>query len=84
MACVLSASAFSFNAFSQDSKFCADPIKTICTDTKDQRNEREIYINKLKSEISNEAYKNAAPKIVEMEQQNRNFSRYMSPKFLCS
>ena len=81
MACVLSASAFSFNAFSQDSKFCADPIKTICTDTKDQRNEREIYINKLKSEISNEAHKNAAPKIVEMEQQNRGPFKFFKRMF---
>lgn len=82
MACVLSASAFSFNAFSQDSKFCADPIKTICTDTKDQRNEREIYINKLKSEISNEAHKNAAPKIVEMEQQNRGMQHLKTRNFV--
>lgn len=71
LACVLSASAFSFNAFSQDSKVCADPLKTICTDTKVQRAEREVYINGLKKEIATEADRNAAPRIAEMKNKYR-------------
>ncbi len=69
LACVLSASAFSFNAFSQESKVCADPLKTICTDTVAQRAQRDVYINGLKKEIATEAEKNAAPRIAEMKKQ---------------
>lgn len=81
LACVLSASAFSFNAFSQESSVCMDPIKTICTDTQDQRAARKVYINKLKNEISKEASKNAAPKIVELENQNRGPLKFFKRMF---
>ena len=78
---VVSASAFSFNAFSQEEQFCNNPLKTICVDTKDQRKERDSYITKLKEEIANEAEKNAAPKISEMEQQNRGPLRIFKRMF---
>lgn len=67
LACALTAASFSFNAFSQDSAVCADPIKTICTDTQAQRAQRDVYVEKLKAEIATEANKNAAPRIAEMK-----------------
>lgn len=67
LACALTAASFSFNAFSQDSAVCADPLQKICKDTEVLRAQRDVYINKLKSEIAAEATANAAPKIEEMK-----------------
>lgn len=72
-ACILSASTFSFSAFSQNSKFCSDPIKTICIDTKTQIDARKLYIDKLKNEIAQEANKNSAPKIDKLEKPNSDY-----------
>lgn len=67
LACALTAATFSFNAFSQDSAVCNDPLQKICKDTEGLRAQREVYINKLKGEIASEADKNAAPKIEAMK-----------------
>jgi hypothetical protein len=67
LACALTAATFSFNAFSQDSAVCTDPLQKICKDTEGLRAQREVYINKLKGEIAAEANKNAAPKIEAMK-----------------
>ena len=37
LACVLSVSAFTHNAYSQESKICSNALQTICTDTKVER-----------------------------------------------
>ena len=34
IACVLSMYAISFSVMSEESKFCTNPMKTICVDTK--------------------------------------------------
>lgn len=75
LACALTAATFSFNAFSQESAVCADPMKRICMDTQVQRDQREVYIEGLKKEIAVEAEKNAAPRISEMKK------RYSSPLY---
>ena len=68
--CILSASTISYSAFSLESKFCANPLETICTDTKTQIEVRKTYIDNLKQEIAIEANKNAAPKINKLEKPN--------------
>ena len=74
LACVLTAATtFSANVFSQDSSVCADPLKTICTNTQDQRKQRDVYIEGLKSEIAKEANINAAPRIEEMKKKVSKF-----------
>lgn len=65
--CALSAFTLSSYVYSQESKVCANPLKTICTDTKDQRDQRSLYIKNLKTEISTEAQQNAVPRIAEMK-----------------
>lgn len=67
LACVLSAATFSFSAFAEESSVCADPLKKICQDTLVERAQRNVYINKLKGEISAEANAKAAPRIEEMK-----------------
>ena len=67
LACALTAAAFSFSVFSQESTVCADPLKKICTETQAQRAQRDIYINKLKGEIAAEASKASGPRIEEMK-----------------
>jgi predicted RNA-binding protein YlxR (DUF448 family) len=67
LACALTAASFSFNAFSQDSAVCADPLKKICLDTTTQRAQRDVYVKNLQDEIAKEAAKNAAPRIEEMK-----------------
>lgn len=46
---------------------CDNPLQNICTETKTQRAERDIEIQKLKQEINSEASKNAASRIDEMK-----------------
>jgi hypothetical protein len=70
LACTFAMASMSFTAFSQETSLvCADPLKKICLDTKAQRAQREVYINKLKSEIAVEAAKKAAPRIEAMKKE---------------
>ena len=55
------------------SSVCSDPLDRICKSTADQRLERDKYVQKLKQEISNEANKNAAPRIAEMKKKISGF-----------
>ena len=73
LACALTAATFSFNAFSQDSAVCADPLQKICKDTEGLRAQREVYISNLKKEIAADAEKNAAPKIEAMKKKISKF-----------
>lgn len=54
-------------AMAATSSVCTDPLQRICKDTEAQRKEREVYVTKLKKEISDEATKNAAPLIAQMK-----------------
>lgn len=65
-ACALTAT-LSYSAFSQESSVCADPLKRVCTETKARRDQRDVYIEKLKGEIAAEAQKAAEPRIEEMK-----------------
>jgi hypothetical protein len=67
LACMLSTAAFSFSAMSSESSICTDPLKKVCTDTINIRAQRDLYVAKLKQEISVEANKNAAPRIENMK-----------------
>lgn len=69
VACALTVAAFSFSAFSQESSVCADPLQKICKDTVIQRAQRDVYINKIKKEISDEANQNSAPRIEQMKKE---------------
>ena len=55
--------------FSSESKFCANPFKTICSDTKLQMTSTNDSIKRLKDQIYKEAVKNAKPKIDKLEKQ---------------
>lgn len=57
----------SFATYAQDSSVCSDPLQRICKDTELQRAQRNIYVNRLKSEIAKEASVRAAPRIEEMK-----------------
>ena len=63
LACTLSVSAFSFNAFSLESKFCSNPLKTICKDTKAESDKTNKVLTRLRNEIYDEAIKNAKPAV---------------------
>ena len=76
-ACILAASTISYSAFSLESKFCTNPLKTICTDTKTQIEARKTYIDNLKQEINIEANINAAPKINKLEKPNSDYLQIM-------
>lgn len=73
IACALSTAAFSFSAMASESSICSDPIKKVCTDTVGLRAQRDLYVNRLKQEISAEANKNAAPRIEEMKKKISKF-----------
>lgn len=60
-------SSVSFNAIAAEDNICSNPLKTVCTDTKEQRNQLNLYITNLKKEISEEASKNEIPRIAEMK-----------------
>ena len=79
--CILLASAFSFSSYSQESKFCANPLKTICIDTKKQIDARKTYIENLKIEIATEANRNAALKIEKLEKPNSDYSQISRYEF---
>lgn len=70
LACAISASAFSFNVFSKESKLCTNSLKAVCEDTKTQRDLRETYINDIKKNIAKEAQKKANPRIADMVKNN--------------
>jgi hypothetical protein len=55
------------NAVKAETSICEEPITKICTQTKDQRDAREVVVKKMKQEIADEANKNAAPRIAEMK-----------------
>lgn len=63
----LSTASFSLSA--AETSICSDPLKRICTETTTQRAERDKYVKALKTEISLEAEKNAAPRIEQMKKQ---------------
>jgi hypothetical protein len=46
---------------------CSNPLKTICTDTIIQRQERKAFVTNLKKVISEEALINAVPRIEKMK-----------------
>lgn len=73
VACALTAAAFSFSAFSQESSVCSDPLQKICKDTVIQRAQRDVFINKIKKEIADEANVNAAPRIEQMKKEISKF-----------
>ncbi len=77
--CILS--ALSFSAFSQESKFCANPLKSICIDTKKQIDIRKTRIENLKKEIATEAEKNAEPKIKRLEKPNNDDAQITEYEF---
>ncbi len=61
-------STISFSAMAASGNtICSDPIQRICKDTLIQQKEREVFVSKLKSEISQEANAKAAPRIEEMK-----------------
>ncbi|MFA6236875.1 MAG: hypothetical protein WC635_06060 [Bacteriovorax sp.] len=68
-ACTLAVlSTVSFEALAASgASVCSDPIQRICKDTVDQRKEHEIYVAKLKSEISEDARLRSTPRIEEMK-----------------
>ena len=57
------------NAFSQDSLMCANPIKTICRDTKVQKSLMTNSVKSLKYEILKEAYENIKPIYSKLDKQ---------------
>lgn len=57
----------SVGAMASSDSICSNPLQRICEDTKIQRKEREVYVSKLKKEISDEASRNATPRINEMK-----------------
>ena len=59
-----------YNAYSNDSKICTNPLKTICSDTKVQITSTNDSIKILKNQIYNEATKNAKPKIDKLEKRD--------------
>ena len=61
MATVVSTCAFSFSVFSQESKFCKDPIKSVCIDTDAQVKARNTYIDEIKKETLDQATIAAEP-----------------------
>ena len=73
LACMLTTAAFSFSAMSSENSICTDPIAKVCKETAGVRAQRDIYVNKLKQEISDEASRNAAPRIEEMKKQISKF-----------
>lgn len=60
---------FSFSAFSQDSQFCSQPLKTVCKNSKLHNGLTSQSIKRLKDQIYKEAIKNAKPKIAKLEKQ---------------
>lgn len=61
-------STVSFSAMAASgASVCSDPLQRICKDTLAQRKEREVYVSKLKNEISQEASLKSAPRIDEMK-----------------
>lgn len=68
-ACTLATlSTLSFSAVAASgSTVCNDPLQRICKDTLVQRKERDVYVKKLKSEISAEATTKSAPRIEVMK-----------------
>ena len=75
----------SLNAISQEPRFCVDPIKTICKDTKVKKAKDDEVLNKLKAEILKEANKNIGPALSNLDKlytddwhtKNRDILRYM-------
>lgn len=67
LACSLSATLLSFNAFAQDASVCSNPLQKVCVDTAPQRVQRAAYIKRLKEEIAAEAKIAAAPRIEAMK-----------------
>lgn len=62
-------STVSSSAFAQNTSICTDPLQRICKETEGQRAQREKYVKALKTEISIEAEKNAAPRIEQMKKE---------------
>ena len=67
--CLVFTFFFGASAFSEESKFCTNPLKTICVDTKIETTKLNDSIKHLKDQIFNEAVKNAKPKIDKLEKQ---------------
>lgn len=66
VACALSSSLFALDA-KAEADICSDPIQKVCISTTPLRMLREMTLNRMKSEISDEARRNASPKIEEMK-----------------
>lgn len=58
-----------FSAYAQNTAVCSDPLQRICKETEAQRAQRDKFVKALKTEISIEAEKNAAPRIEQMKKQ---------------
>ncbi len=64
----------SFSAYSQStSSVCDNPLQRICDDTVIQKLQRKVYVDKLKSEISQEASSKSAPRIEDMKKKIPKF-----------
>jgi len=63
----------SMNVFAQSTSICDNPIQRVCKETQAQRAQRDIYVNKLKKEISDEATSKSTPRIEEMKKKVSKF-----------
>ena len=81
LACVLSVSAFTHNAYSQESKICSNALQTICTDTKVERAANQKNIEAIKKEISEVASAAAAPRIEVMKNENKGIRKFLKRLF---
>lgn len=71
---VATLSTLSFTAMSATgATVCSDPLQVICKDTLAQRKERDVYVSKLKSEISAEASLKSGPRIEEMKKKIKSY-----------
>lgn len=74
---------FSTMSFAESSSVCADPLKKICTDTILQRAQRDVFVNKLKSEIRAGAKVRSDVRIAEMKKKipSRRFFKRWKEEF---
>ena len=68
-AVTLAALSTGVSAYAQNTSICTDPLQRICKETEVQRAQRDKYVKALKTEISIEAEKNAAPRIEQMKKE---------------
>jgi DNA-binding protein H-NS len=60
-------SSLSTATYAQQSSICSNPLQRVCEDTAVENAKRTVEIKRLRTEIANEASKNAAPRIEEMK-----------------